>query len=41
MSAGCCGCDATSAGLAACHCLKCHLSFADRPMPRRILTLIS
>ena len=26
-----CGCDATFAGMAACHCLKCHLSFADRP----------
>ena len=26
-----CGCDATFAGMAGCHCLKCHLSFADRP----------
>ena len=30
MSASC-GCDATFAGLAACHCGKCHRSFADRP----------
>ena len=26
-----CGCDATFAGMAVCHCGKCHLSFADRP----------
>ena len=24
-------CDATFAGMAACHCSRCHLSFADRP----------
>ena len=26
-----CGCDATFAGMAVCHCQKCHYSFADRP----------
>ena len=26
-----CGCDATFAGMAACHCCSCHLAFADRP----------
>ena len=41
MSVASCGCDATFAGMAACHCLRCHLrglehdlrrlSFADRP----------
>ena len=31
MSVASCGCDATFAGLAPCHCLKCHASFADRP----------
>ena len=31
MSVASCGCDATFAGQAACHCLKCHRSFADRP----------
>ena len=31
MSVASCGCDATFAGMAACHCLKCHASFADRP----------
>ena len=31
MSVAGCGCDATFAGLAACHCGKCHRSFADRP----------
>ena len=31
MSVASCGCDATFAGRAACHCLRCHLSFADRP----------
>jgi hypothetical protein len=26
-----CGCDAIFAGMAVCHCQKCHYSFADRP----------
>jgi hypothetical protein len=31
MSIISCGCDAAFAGMAACHCGKRHLSFADRP----------
>ena len=31
MSVASCGCDATFAELAACHCGKCHRSFADPP----------
>jgi len=31
VSVASCGCDAAFAGLAACHCGKCHRSFADRP----------
>ena len=31
MSVASCGCDAAFAGMAACHCLGSHASFADRP----------
>ena len=31
MSVASCGCDSYFNGQAACHCLRCHRSFADRP----------
>jgi hypothetical protein len=41
MSVASYGCDADFAGMAAVHCSRCHLSFADRPGLRRASDVVA